>query len=69
MHTAHDLYSDEIIGLPASEQLRLATLILQGLTASTATAVDFYSDEWSEEDLRDLATFSLRQVDEALGRE
>ena len=68
MHTAQDLYSGEVGRLPASEQLRLATMILEGLTASAASALDF-SDEWSDEDINDLAIFSARHASESLGEE
>jgi hypothetical protein len=44
-------------------------MILQGLTATTVTAVDFYSDEWSEEDLEDMAIFTARHTSESLGEE
>jgi hypothetical protein len=54
--TAQDLYSSAVSSLPASEQLRLATLILEGLAAA-APALD-YSDYWSDEDVRDVAAFS-----------
>jgi hypothetical protein len=41
-------------------------MILQGLTVSAAAN---YSDEWSDEDLSDLASFSLRQASESVGEE
>lgn len=66
MHTARELYSDQVQNLPVSEQLQLATMILQGLTASAAAN---YSEEWSDEDLRDLTSFSLRQARESVGEE
>ncbi len=69
MQTARELYSEQVRILPASEQLRLAAIILQGLTAAEATSVDFYSDEWSEEDIEDMAIFSARYAAESLGEE
>lgn len=69
MHTAQELYSEQVRSLPASEQLRLAAIILQGLTASEARSVDFYSDEWSEEDIEDMAIFSASYAAESLGEE
>jgi hypothetical protein len=69
MLTAQELYSEQVRSLSTSEQLRLASLILQGVTASAATAVDYYSDEWSEEDMRDLAAFSMRYAAESSGEE
>jgi hypothetical protein len=44
-------------------------MILQGITAAEATAVDFYSDEWSDEDIEDMAIFSARYASESLGDE
>ncbi|HEX6962791.1 MAG TPA: hypothetical protein VF175_13050 [Lacipirellula sp.] len=58
--TAQNLYSETIATLPASEQLRLASLILNGL-AETAEKLD-YSDHWSDEDVRDLIAFSMTQT-------
>lgn len=43
--------------MTASERLRLATLILDDLTAQSADVLD-YSDSWSDEDVKDLAAFS-----------
>jgi hypothetical protein len=69
MQTAHELYSGQVTSLSAAEQMRLATMILQGLSATAATAVDFYSDEWSEEDMRDAAIASLRHAAGTFGEE
>jgi hypothetical protein len=57
--TAQNLYSDTVSTLPASEQLRLASLILKGL-AESAEKLD-YQDHWSDDDLRDVAAYSMRQ--------
>jgi hypothetical protein len=48
------LYVDTISHLPAKERLQLAALILEDLAASRE-----FDDAWSEQDLRDLAAFSL----------
>lgn len=69
MHTANELYSEQVRSLPPPEQLRLATMILQGLTAAEATAAGCYSDEWSEEDIEDMAVFSAKYAAESLGEE
>ena len=69
MHSANELYSDQVQNLPVPEQLRLATMILQGLTRSTVIAGKDYSDDWSDEDVRYLAAFSLRHASESLGQE
>jgi hypothetical protein len=68
MPTAQQLYVSEVSVLPASEQLRLATLILEGLTESAAAVLDF-SDHWSDEDMRDLVAFSLRHAGKTVGEE
>ena len=57
--TAQQIYSSTVAVLPASEQLRLATIILEGLTESAAAVLDF-SEQWSDEDVRDLANFSTQ---------
>jgi hypothetical protein len=59
MATASDVYSGAVESLPPSEQLRLASLILQGLAQTSAPALD-YSEEWSEEDLRDVVNYAVR---------
>ena len=69
MQTMHDLYSQQIQALPATDQLRLATIILQGLSAVEARSVDFYSDDWSDEDLSDATIFSARHAAASLGEE
>ena len=51
---AEQLYADRIRGLPPKERLQLAALIIEDL----ANASEF-DDAWSEEDMRDLAAFSL----------
>jgi hypothetical protein len=48
------LYVDTISHLSAKERLQLAGLILEDLAASRE-----FDDAWSEQDLRDLAAFSL----------
>jgi hypothetical protein len=60
MQTAQDVYSKSVEVLPASERLRLATLILEGLSGSAAT-LD-YSDFWSEEDIKDVTAFSANHA-------
>jgi hypothetical protein len=48
------LYDDSIWTLPAKQRLQLAAMILDDL----ANAAKF-DDAWTEEDMRDLAAFSL----------
>ncbi len=62
MQTAQDVYTSTIRNLPRDEQLRLAALILNALTQSEVETAD-YSDEWSEEDLRDLTNHSIRYAE------
>ena len=64
MLTAQSVYSSAVAPLPASERLRLATLILEGLAGSVTNEQDA-DDQWSEEDVRELAAFS-RQGEAAL---
>jgi hypothetical protein len=59
MATAQEIYSGSVKDLPASERLRLAAMILDELSETTAAALD-YSDEWSDQDVRDLGSYSLR---------
>jgi hypothetical protein len=68
MTTAQQVYSNEVSILPPSEQLRLATLILAGLSETSAAAMDF-SDEWSDEDLRDLGAFAIQKSAEMASEE
>jgi hypothetical protein len=62
--TIEQLYSERIRPLPPSDRLRLATLILEGIPPQSV--VD-YSDEWNDEDLRDLSRASLLHADESSG--
>lgn len=58
--TARELYDTSIRKLPAGERLRLASLILDDLAAS-ATGLDI-RDEWTDQDVADLATYSLKHA-------
>jgi hypothetical protein len=64
--TIQELYDRSIRPLPAAERLRLAALILNDIPSE---AVVDYSDEWSEEDMRDLTLHSLRRAAESFGEE
>lgn len=61
--TLREIYDNSIRQLPAMDRLRLASLILEDLTAVEGKALDI-SDEWSDEDMRDLTAFSLQHGDE-----
>lgn len=51
---AKQLYDESIRALPAKERLQLAALILEDLAHTTE-----FDDAWTEQDMRDLAAFSL----------
>jgi len=57
--TAQEVFTETVRALPPTERLRLAALILQDLTQSEVAVVDS-RDAWSEQDQRDLTTFSLQ---------
>jgi hypothetical protein len=60
--SAREIYEASIRTLPAVERLRLASLILDDLAAATRDGVDL-SDEWSDDDVADLAAFSVKHAD------
>lgn len=57
MSTAESVYASTVAALPKSERLKLAALILDELTTSAGTVLDF-SETWSEEDVRDLTAYA-----------
>ena len=64
--TAEEVYSQVIKPLPPLERLKLATMILNDI--SLRAVVD-YSEEWTEEDMRDLTIYSLRYAVQSFGEE
>jgi hypothetical protein len=62
--TAEEVYSRVVKPLPPSERLKLATMILNGIPPQS---VADYSDEWSEEDMRDLTAHSVRYAAQSFG--
>src|SRR5205085_2813040 len=64
--TAEAVYDQIIKPLPASERLRLATMILNGIPPQSV--VD-YSEEWSEEDMREFTAASWNYVLQRLEEE
>jgi hypothetical protein len=62
MPTAQEIYANTIRDLPPEEQLRLAALILNQLAQTVGSQVDV-DESWSEEDMQDLAAFSMKQAD------
>lgn len=61
MGTLRELCVTTIRGLPSSDRLRLATLILEDLAESAAPMLDC-SDAWTQEDLRDVTAFSQQSA-------
>lgn len=57
MLTAESVYESSVATVPKSEQLKLAALILDNLTATAAAGLD-YSDSWSDDDLCDVAPYA-----------
>ncbi len=57
------IYDHTIKPLPASDRLKLATLILNDIPPQCV--VD-YSDEWSEEDYRDFSKASWEHINKRL---
>jgi len=57
MPKAQDIYAQLIRAMPMSERLRLAAIILEDLSESAGSVLD-YGDSWSEEDIHDVAAFS-----------
>lgn len=68
MTTAQSVYDSSVAVLPKSEHLKLASIILDGLTVSAAASLDF-SDSWSDEDLRDVTVHAAKYAAEAYGEE
>ena len=64
--TAEEVYSQVVKTLPPSERFELATMILNDIPPRAA--VD-YSEEWTEEDMRDLTIYSLRHATYSFGEE
>jgi hypothetical protein len=64
--TAEEVYSQVVKTLPPSERFKLATMILNDIPPR---AVVDYSEEWTEEDMRDLTIYSLRYAARSFGEE
>jgi hypothetical protein len=60
MKNVTELYETRVRPLVPAERLQLARLILDDL-APAGDGVDV-SDEWSDEDLKDVATFSMQSA-------
>jgi hypothetical protein len=59
--TAQEVFTETVRSLPPTERLRLAALILQDLAQTDMAVVDANSI-WSDQDQRDVTTFSLQHA-------
>lgn len=59
-----DIYLRIVEPLPLQDRLRLATMILNSIPPA---AVGDLSEEWSEEDMRDVTIASLRRAATSFG--
>ncbi len=59
MSLAEKIYQQQVKPLPVVERLRLARLIVDGLSGSASHWAVQEADEWSSEDLSDLSRASL----------
>jgi hypothetical protein len=64
--TAEEIYDQVVKPLPPSERYKLATIILNEISPH---AVVDYSDDWSEEDIRDFTAASWKYVLEQIEKE
>ena len=62
--TADEIYVQIVKPLPPSERLKLAAMILNDIPPQSV--VD-YSEEWTEEDMRDFTAHSMRYAAESFG--
>lgn len=65
MGKIQDLYNTRVRPMPPAERLQLARLIIDDL-APSEKPLDV-SDDWSEDDLADLAAFSAQQAEHPKG--
>jgi hypothetical protein len=57
--TAQEVHNQVIHDLPPAEQLRLATMILNGIVKQDDGAI-YDRDDWSEQDQADILHFSMQ---------
>ena len=62
MSTAQDVFNRDVLELPPGERLRLAAMILNQLARNPSVLDE--GDAWSQEDMRDLAAFSVQVSEE-----
>ena len=61
--TSRELYEQTIKPLSAEERLRIASFILNDITAAPVDV----SYEWTDEDLRDFSAASWKRIETAMG--
>ena len=66
--TAREIYETTVRNLPALDRLRLASLILDDLAAANGAGLDI-RDEWTDEDMADLAAYSLKHAGRSVSPE
>ena len=64
--TARELYEQTIKSMPPWERFQLATLILNDISPR---AISDYSEEWTEEDMREATLYSLQRAAASLGED
>jgi len=64
VNTVREIYESTVRQLPAVDRLKLASFILDDLAASNGKGLDM-SDDWSDEDMADLAAASLKHANQA----
>jgi hypothetical protein len=69
MDTVLELYRTRLKSLPVVERLRLAQLLMSDLAKSAPRWTIDYSEEWSDEDMRDATRASLAYAAQSFGEE
>jgi hypothetical protein len=59
--TIQEIYQNIVATLPLSDRLRLAALILNGLTQQNVAVIDA-SNTWTKQDQLELTSFSLQHA-------
>lgn len=62
--TLEQFYDNQVSHLSRTEQFQLATLILMKIPPESIVN---YSEEWSEEDMRDATRYSLERASSSFG--
>lgn len=57
-----DIYLNILNNLSLNEQISLAALLLDNISQKNLTIVDV-SDNWTEEDMNDITSFSLNYIE------